>query len=761
MKMKCGLILSLALLAPTLAMAQDPAPTVRFTEISQQSGVRMPHDPLGFETASGEQIQDLYGPGVAVEDFNGDGLLDLFYCNGAEGNHLFLNDGGWQFTEVTAEMGVGPSNVANGIAIADFDNDGRRDFVLGNFYAEPELYRKGQRFGEIASIMGLHPLLPGADPFLGPVPESMGAAWGDYNEDGFVDLYIANYRDQQDVLYKNNGGGLFTYDPSVSVTQQGYGFQALYLDYDDDGDLDIYVANDFGYNFMFRNNGAESGYDFDEVALVDGEVAGEGMSSSPKGMSMGLAVGDFDNDLDQDIYVTNFQLNALYKNDGPSTKGTWLWKDVALRKGVEYPINCWGVDFVDLDHDTDLDIVQASGYIWSDVFDVDEQPRDNPDQVWLNNGPDFGYTFTNVSDESGFNSTMMARGLATGDIDRDGDIDILVGNNTYYFPGPDDQDRPDFQMYTGEFLLYRNDQDFGNNWLTLRLVGQAGILEGSVANRSGIGARIWVTTTSGLTMMREVQSGASFMSHNSLEVEFGLGQADVAEVKVRWPGQEPGEEEIFEGIAANSFWRLVEGEGSAIRVPTTLVSFGARNLDRGIMIDWVSAAGVRTTTVDLLRAPAETPWDLVKIHEADVTIDQDGGQAFDPTAVDGERYVYQLRLTTADGFVTLSAQVEIEVRHDGQPRVRRAVVGQNFPNPFNPNTSIIFELPRTMEARLEIYDVRGRRVRTLFSGTAAAGKTTIDWDGLDDAGRSVASGVYTYALVTEDGTSARRMTLVK
>ena len=149
------------------------------------------------------------------------------------------------------------------------------------------------------------------------------------------------------------------------------------------------------------------------------------------------------------------------------------------------------------------------------------------------------------------------------------------------------------------------------------------------------------------------------------------------------------------------------------------------------------------------------------MREAQITLEHDGGQAFDPTTVDGERYVYQIRLTTLEGLVTMSSQVEIEVHHDGQPRVRRAVVGQNFPNPFNPSTSIVFELPRPMQARLEIYDVRGRRIRTLFSGPAQAGSTTVDWDGLDDGGNAVASGVYTYALVTEDGTSARRMTLVK
>lgn|GEM_PF-3174777 len=749
--------LTLALAALFVASTAGAA-SLRFSEVSEEVGIRVTHDPLGMVTSSGANVQDLYGPGVAIEDFNNDGWLDLFYCNGASGNRLYLNNGNWTFTEASAAMGVKPSDVANGIAIADIDNSGTRDFVLGNFYHEPQLYIKGDLFGERAENAGLIPLLPGADPLLGPAPESMGAAWGDYNEDGFVDLYLANYRDQQDVLYKSSQGSYFFYDSTVDVTQEGFGFQGLFLDYDDDGDLDIYVANDFGYNFMFRNNGAAAGYSLDEVAQQD-NIAGGGTSSHPKGMSMGLAVGDYDNDLDLDIYITNFQLNTLYRNEGPGkAEGFWKWQDVARFKGVEYPINCWGVDFADLDLDGDLDLIQASGYIWSDVF---QQPIENPDQVWLNTGEEGNYEFIAVGDESGFNSTMMGRGLATGDIDRDGDIDVLVGNNTYYFPSPDDTDRPDFQMYTGDFLVYRNDQDFGNNWLTLRLVGQAGILTGSVANRSGVGARVWVDTSDGKTLMGEVQAGASFMSHNSLELEFGLGDAAVSEVRVRWPGQDPGEEEVFTGITANSFWRVVEGEGQGSQVPVALVSFGVRNLDRGVMIDWVSAPGIRTAKVDLLRAPIDAPDQLRILQGAQVNIGPGGGQVFDATAENGGHYIYQLRLHAADGFMTMSAPVEIEVRFEGQLRLRRAAVGQNYPNPFNPSTSIQFELPRDMRARLVIYDVRGRQVRTLWNGPGRAGMTTVDWDGLDDQGRSVASGVYSYALTTEDGTDARRMTLVK
>lgn len=738
------------------------AASLTFTEMSEQAGARVTHDPLGYTVQGGANVQDLYGPGVAIEDFNNDGWLDLFYCNGAAGNCLLLNNGDWTFTEATAAMGVKPSRVANGIAIADIDNDGRRDFVLGNFYSEPELYKKGDKFGEYASGHGIIPLLPGADPDFGPSPESMGAAWGDYNEDGFVDLYVANYRDQQDVLYRNSFGSYFFYDDTVDVTQKGFGFQGLFLDYDDDGDLDIYVANDFGFNFMFRNNGAAAGYSMTEVAVQDGIAGLHDTSVDPKSMSMGLAVGDYDNDNDLDIYITNFQLNSLFRNDGiGKAPGFWKWTDVAAPRGVEYPINCWGVDLVDLDLDGDLDIIQASGYIWSDVFTLEQQPRDNPDQVWLNNGAAQNYSFTAVGDASGFNSTMFGRGLATGDLDRDGDNDILVGNNTYYYPSPDETSNPGYHVYEGYYLLYRNDQDFGNNWVTLQLSGQVGILPGSVANRSAVGARVWLDTSDGQTQLREVQAGASFMSHNSLEVEFGLGDATIEEVRVRWPGQDPGEEEVFTGISHNAVWTIIEGEGEGIRVPVALVSFGARNLDRGVLVDWVSAPGIRTRSVELIRAPAAAPEQARILPTAQITLGQGGGQAFDATAEDGERYLYQIRLTAEDGFITMSSPAEIEVHHTGPSRIRRSTVGQNYPNPFNPSTAIQFELPRQMHARLVIYDVRGRQVRTLYNDVAAAGRTTVDWDGMDDRGQSVASGVYTYALTTEEGTDARQMTLVK
>ena len=733
-----------------LLLAGPVTAAVTFTEVAQSAGVHLVHDSLGFVTSSGTSTQDLYGPGVAIEDFNNDGWLDLFLTNGQAGNHLYLNNADGTFTDVTASVGIGPSRVANGIAVADVDNNGYRDFVLGNFYAEPQLYLQGAAgFGERSEAYGIVPLLPGADPVLGPTPESMGCAFGDFDQNGFVDLYVANYRDQQDVLYRNAGGSLLTYVDGAEVTAQGYGFQAVFLDFDDDGDRDLYVANDFGYNFMLRNEGAASGWTFTEVAVQDGVAGGEN-SGQPKSMSMGLAVGDYDNDLDQDILVTNFRLNALYRNDGPGLRpGIWKWTEVAAQAGLEYPVNCWGIEFVDLDNDTDLDVVQASGFIQQEA--VQEQPLANPNQVWLNDGPGAGYTFTNISAAAGFDDTMLGRGLATGDIDRDGDVDIAVVNNTFYDPTPDDVE---FTLYEGHSLLYRNDQDEGRHWVNLRLEGSKG--RGGKTNRDAIGARIWLTA-GGLTQMREVQSGQGYLSHSSLEVEFGLGDATLIEdVTVRWTD---GTLESFTGVTADGFHRLVEGSGVAVPVPVALSSFDVRALDTGVLLQWRSAPGVRVVAAEIRRARAGADEELRRV-DVDLQLGTDGGTAFDSTVQEGIDYLYQLVLVSESGQRVTSAVAQVRAR-GAAPSLRRAEVGQNFPNPFNPRTSIQFRLPRTMHAELVLFDAQGRQIRVLFRGEASAGEHVVEWDGRDDAGREVASGVYAYALRTEDGTSSRRMVLTR
>jgi hypothetical protein len=744
------------LIVASLFASSPTRASVVLTEIGEAAGVRVVHDPLGYRAYDGSSVQDFYGPGVAVEDINHDGWLDIVVANGETGNYLFLNDGDGTFTEIGAEMRVRESRVTNGIAVADLDNDGLNDMVFGNFYREPQLFMHyADVFTDTGELMGFVPLLPGADE-SGPYPESMGISYGDINQDGWLDIYVANYRDQPDVLYMSlPGGGYYQYSDRVEVTREGYGFQALFWDFDNDRDLDVYVANDFGVNFLFENMGPPD-YQFVENAVLH-EVLGPPVGTTPtqainhpKGMSMGLAAADYDNDLDLDLFITNFQLNILYRNDGQGAK-RWLFTDVAKAKGVEYEINCWGADFVDLDLDTDLDLVQASGYIFSANF---LQPYENPNKCWINNGAP-SWNFSDVSDEVGFNDTMMARGLATGDLDRDGDLDIVVVNNSYYRPTPDNV----IEYYEGHLLLYRNDQQTGRNWVTLKLEGSKARTDGpeGVANRSAVGARVYLTA-GGLTQMREIQAGASFMSHNSLEVEFGLGDAaSIDEVRVLWPG---GAEEYFGGVQINRYQKLIEGRGWASSVPVALVSFDAQSTADGVRLDWVTAPGLGASSVEVLRADAEAP-ELLRRVDVELFLEQSGGSALDRDVRPGQSYVYQLILLGADGYSTFSGLAHATAREGSTPAARRPAIGQNFPNPFNPRTTIQFTVPRQMDARVVLYDARGRLVRTLFDGPAPAGTSTVDWDGLDDAGRAVSSGVYTYALITEEGTSSRRLTLTR
>lgn len=745
---KATRLATLTALAFLLSVAPSPA-AVTFTEVGESAGVRLVHDSLGFRIDTTIDVQNLYGPGVGIEDVNNDGWLDLFVSNGEAGNRMFLNNGDWTFTDASTAMRVGTSKVANGVAFGDLDNDGLMDFTLGNFFSQPQLYKHQQdSFTDFASLGGLIPLIP--HEFLELEPESMGVSYADYDQDGFLDIYIANYRDQQDVLYESRGGTYWQYNDSVQVTYTGYGFQAVFLDFDDDGDLDIYVANDFGYNFLFVNQGREGDFAFEEVALSYG-VAGGGTSTDPKGMSMGLAVGDYDNDLDLDIFVTNFQLNSFYRNDGPGSRPkSWNWVEVARPLGVEYPINCWGTDFVDLDNDTDLDLVQASGWIYEFRFN---QPKENPDQVWLNDGPANNYRFTNITEGSGFGSTQMARGLATGDLDRDGDVDVAIVNNTYYSPTPN---APDPVVYEGYSQLYRNDQDHHeNNWLNLRLEGSFGRVTGAKSNRSAVGARAWVTTTDGLTMMREVQAGASFMSHNSMELEFGLGQAEVSSVRVRWPG---GSEQTWTDVAANRYWVLQELDPVARPLSFALNSFAAERGTEGVRFTWWSAPSARVVTATLERRVDGGAWSAIVVLEGAAA---NSGEVWDDAPPAQGMADYRLVLTEDDDLQTVSGVSSFQFGDGNPPVPTAASLGQNYPNPFNPTTRIEFELTRAERAVVRIFDPRGRLVRTLFEGEGVAGSNFVDWDGTNDEGDAVASGVYQYQLETPTKTDARRMVLVR
>jgi len=357
--------------------------------------------------------------GVAWGDYDNDGDLDLYVANYNEANVLYRNNGDGTFTDVTDEAGVSCRGHSRGVAWGDYDNDGDLDLYVANDGANV-LYRNNGdgTFTDVTSEAG-----------VSCTGSSCGVAWGDYDNDGDLDLYVANFY-EANVLYRNNGDGTFadvTSEAGVGYT--GYSRGVAWSDYDNDGDLDLYVAN-YEANVLYRNNGDDT---FTDVT----DEAGVGYTGS----SWGVAWGDYDNDGDLDLYVANYEANVLYRNNGDGT-----FTDVTGQAGVGCTGNSRGVAWGDYDNDGDLDLYVANYY--------------GANVLYRNNGDG---TFTMVG--AGVGCTGNSRGVAWGDYDNDGDLDLYVANDEAN-------------------VLYRNNGNL-NHWLQIRL-------HGTISNRSAIGTKVKV-----------------------------------------------------------------------------------------------------------------------------------------------------------------------------------------------------------------------------------------------------------------------------
>ncbi|MBM3240117.1 CRTAC1 family protein [Candidatus Poribacteria bacterium] len=495
-------------------------------------------------------VSQTTSPGAAFADYNNDGYLDIYITNGSGlPNALYHNNGDGTFSEVAKKAGVDHRGFAMGCVFGDYDNDGDLDLYVLN-YNEPNVFFRNNGDGTFTDVT--RQTRTGGDGRWG-----VSAAFADYDNDGDLDLYVVNYikfsRDlapkdfvlversednvllapepydpQANVLYHNNGDGTFTDVTGQAgvADEEGKGLAAIFGDYDNDGDADLFVANDISRNKLYRNNGDGT---FTDVSFL------EGVDDPRSGM--GVDWGDYDNDGDLDFYVGYFkyQANALYRNNLPKdpSKGEMLanFDDVSLAAGLAEPCRMyvtWGAGFLDYDNDGYLDIFAVNGHIKSDDIDL-TTCIGQPDFLFRNNGDG---TFEDVSKSTGAWSSYeyVGRGTAFGDYDRDGDIDIFIANNN------------------GPVVLLRNDGGNQNNWLQIKLIG-------TKSNRDGIGAR--VTVKSGeLTQIREIIAGNSVMSESSLEAAFGLEKDPKAEmVKIRWPS---GIVQTMKDIAANQVITVVE-----------------------------------------------------------------------------------------------------------------------------------------------------------------------------------------------------------
>ena len=523
-----------------------------FTDVTATTGIRFRHE----DGRSGAYyFLETLGAGAAWFDYDQDGDIDIYFVNGADlpgmksdvppVNALYRNNGDATFTDVTHDAGVGDLGYGFSCTAGDYDNNGFPDLYIANFGANV-LYRNNGdgTFTDVTTQAGVGDSLWGAS-----------AAFADYDNDGNLDLFVANYvqldieknpecgtigvrthcgpgafMGTASVLYRNVGDGTFT-----DVTEEagvwnpnGKGMGVIWCDYDNDTDIDLFVANDKVEDWLYRNEGDGT---FKDVGLTSGVALNEmGAAYS----SMAPIFGDIDNNGWFDLVITNFQdePNSVYYNDGDG-----FFSDMTYRSGIGGPTLtrlAWGADFADLDNDGWVDLFVAAGHLEENVHLLNPTttyPQQN--QLFWNRGD---RTFDDVSESSGdgLQLNKVSRGAAFGDYDNDGDIDILITNS---YQTPD---------------LLRNDTVNKNNWLVFATVG-------TQSNRSGIGTRITVSA-GGSKYMREVKSGGSYPSHSDMRLHFGLGEsAVVAErVEIRWPS---GLIEHYEDVETDQFLIATEGEG--------------------------------------------------------------------------------------------------------------------------------------------------------------------------------------------------------
>lgn len=518
---------------PGLLASPTSEETSIFTDVTAQAGIDFVHQVLDDEVFP-------LGPGALVLDFDGNGLDDIYVPNSDGPNALYRNNGDGTFTEMASAAGVAdPLGRGSGGCAADYDNDGDQDLYVSG-YGTSKLFRnRGDgTFADVTHAAGVQ------DPDL--TYRSAGCAWGDYDQDGHLDFVVVRHLDEQGAylseilgnmatavrslaLFHNDRDGTFTNTshllgdtsgPNAGKSGEalgniwGSGFQPGWVDFDNDGDLDLYTVNDFGQyvqpNVLWRN----------EEGFLD--VSGGSGADLPID-GMGLAVGDYDLDGFLDLFMTNIGRNVLLRNSGDGLKFT----DTAIEAGVgigeiegERRVS-WGAVFFDYDNDGDEDLYVVSGML------LLRGPTEQRNVLLRNRGDG---TFVDVSLASGADDPGVGRGGVYLDFNNDGCVDLFVSN-----------------LGQGA-RLFENMCVSGNNWLVVKTVG-------TTSNREGIGARITVEAGD-TTQIREISSGRSSLGQNMLGAHFGLGSATVVDtVSIRWPS---GEVQTLTGVPVNQRLAVTE-----------------------------------------------------------------------------------------------------------------------------------------------------------------------------------------------------------
>ena len=528
-----------------------------FRDITLQSAIDFLH--VNGMTPD-KYMPETMGSGVVFFDFNNDGYVDIFFVNSGSlvdkevssrtRSRLYRNNGDGTFTDVTSKSGIVAHGYGMGACAADYNNDGWVDLYITAFGQNSLYHNNGDgTFTDVTAKAG-----------VGVNSWSTSCAFGDIDNDGYVDLFVTNYVDFglhnnkycgdyvrgvraychpnvyngiSDKLYRNNGNGTFTDITRKAGIEStlGKGLGVVFGDYNNDGWIDICVANDSVPNFLFANQGDGT---FKEVALWAG-VAVNG-NGSP-GAGMGVDIADYDNDGWLDIFVTHLDLEAhtLYHND----HGIFL---DSYESGVgqpSLPFVGFGTAFFDYDNDGQQDLVVADGNVLDNASYFRESASYAQRKLLFHNEGKGVFREVGLSSGPAFAVQRVGRGLAVADVDNDGHLDLLVSNNGQ---------RPE---------LLHNDADDGNSAVIIRTVG-------TKSNRDGVGARLKLTIGP-QTQMREVKAGSSYLSQSDMRVHFGLGKAErVDRLEVRWPSRIV---DIMQNVDLNCVLTIVEGKGIVRREP--------------------------------------------------------------------------------------------------------------------------------------------------------------------------------------------------
>jgi hypothetical protein len=567
----------------------NTGPAVNYTS-KRTSGVTDPKAPLVFEdvaektalvnfkhrsgTPAKEYIFEVPSGGVAIFDYDGDGLPDIYLVNGSTlpallGKEkppraaLYHNLGNWKFEDVTDKAGVANERWGMGVAVGDYDNDGRPDLYVTNFGVSRLYHNNGDgTFTDVAEKVG-----------VARKGWSTGATWGDYDGDGRLDLFVPGYLEidlnnlprspaeankpggvgqnfcqfrgapvmcgprsltgESDTLYHQKPDGTFedvSVKAGVNDSQKYYGFSSAFVQANDDNLLDLVVVNDSTPKQLYINKGDGT---FEEIGYPSGVALNE---NGREQAGMGIAIGDYDNSGRMSFHITNFSddSNVLYHNDGDSN-----FTDVTFLAGlgeITLPFLGWGTSFIDFDNDSWLDLIVANGHVYPVVDDHQWGTSYAQQALLFRNLKNGKFERVGAAPGSGLAYSWCGRGLAVGDLDGDGRLDVVINNA---------DSRPS---------LLRNVATPVGHWLALHLVGDVS----KKSPRDAIGASVYVTTGK-VRQRQDVISGGSYSSQNDTTLHFGLGIAtNVDKVEIRWPD---GSKETIQVPSVDRKFTVVESKG--------------------------------------------------------------------------------------------------------------------------------------------------------------------------------------------------------